>query len=122
MDFSDLVRADLITPREVYTLYAADGLNWISRNFAAAQAVMPTGCPFDGTLILYRRNGQTEAVSVATDGCPYFKTADGRYFAFGDRDAALRQDGSTSGISSAFFSWFGVTVDTLYSGENPNSL
>ncbi len=121
-EIGELSRADLITPQGVYTLQDASGLTWITRNFSSAEAVMPTGCPFDCTLILYQKNGTTLVLSLAADGCPYFRTADDNCFAFGDRGAALRQYGSTFLITYSFFSLFGVSVDSLYGNASGESL
>ena len=118
----DLSRADLITPRGVYTLFETSGLKWIYQAFSSAEAVSPTGCAFDCTLILYQTNGQTLVVYPASDGCPYLRTAEGDYYAFGDRAAALRQFGSTASIAETFYAWFGVSVGNLYDSGNPNSL
>ena len=122
LGLGELSRADLITPQGVYTLFDMSGLKWLSQAFSSAEAVSPTGCPFDCTLILYQTNGQTLVVNPASDGCPYIRTSDGNEYAFGDRAAALRQYGSTSGIAQTFYAWFGVSVDTLYDSANPNSL
>ena len=113
----ELTRADLITGSGVYTLTAAAGLSWLQQNYAIAESIAAPDCTFNATLILYQKDGQPLAFSVATDGCPYLRAMDGQYFAYGDRDAALRQYGTTSGISRAFFSWFGLSLEML-AGES----
>ena len=109
----ELTRADLITNRGVFTLTTATGLSWIRQSFSAADAIAEPSCPFNATLILYQRDGQTLVFSPATDGCPYFRTMDGQCLAYGNRDAALRLYGTTSGIARQFYAWFGLSVDDL---------
>ena len=121
-EIGELNRADLITPKGVYTLYDPAGLNWVSQAFSDAEASAETACAFDCTLVLYQNNGQALVVYPAADGCPYFKTSDGSCFAYGDRNAALRQYGTTAGIAQTFYAWFGVSVDSLYGDEAGESL
>ena len=109
----ELSRADLITAKGVYTLTDPNGLNWMIANISIAEPAVPTGCPFNATLILYQKNGQTLIFYPATDGCPYLKNMEGQYYAYGDRNAALRQYGSTSVLADTFFSWFGISVNSL---------
>ena len=109
---SKLEKAELLTPKGEYTLTDQAGLNWIEENFSIAQPIMSAGCPFDAVLTLYRADGTTETLYMATDGCRNFRTLDGSYFAYGDGDAALRQYDSTGIIAEEFWKLFGLS--TLY--------
>ena len=88
------------------------GLAWIEENFSIAQPIMSAGCPFDAVLTLYRADGTTETLYMATDGCRNFRTLDGTYFAFGNGDEALRLYDSTSIIGETFWKLFGLS--TMY--------
>ena len=107
---SKLEKAELLIPKGEYTLTDQAGLAWIEENFSIAQPIMSAGCPFDAVLTLYRADGTTETLYMATDGCRNFRTLDGTYFSFGNGDEALRLYDSTSIIGETFWKLFGLTT------------
>ena len=106
---SNLERAELTTPKGMYSLSDEASLRWIEENFSIAQPIVSAGCPFDATLTLYATDGRTITLQMATDSCRTFRTEDGSFFHYGNGDEALRLYDSTSGISEAFWQLFGLT-------------
>ena len=106
---TNLDRAELTTPKGTYTLTDQAGLRWIEENFSIAQPIQSAGCPFDAALTLYAKDGKTIVLRMATDSCRIFRTEDGRFFAYGNGDEALRMYGSTSCIGETFWRLFGIT-------------
>ena len=108
-NLSGLEKAELTTPGGSYTLSDEAGLRWLGENFSAAQPTGGTGCPFDATLTLYPAGGEPITLRVATDSCCNFRTGDGSFFSYGNREEALRLYGSTSVIGETFWRLFGIT-------------
>ncbi|MBO2515781.1 MAG: hypothetical protein CW338_00700 [Clostridiales bacterium] len=107
---SGLETAELVTPRGTFTLMEEQGLKWIEENFSIAQPCGATACPFDATLTLFLADRREITLYMATDGCSVFRTEDGSYFAYGDRNEALRLYDSTSVIGETFWGLFGITA------------
>ena len=111
---SDLEKAEVVTPKGTYTLSDREGLQWIEENFSIAQPIMSAGCPFDGTLTLFKKDGSTVTLYVATDSCRNFRTEDGGTFAYGNGEEALRLYDSTSIIGETFWGLFGISANDMY--------
>lgn len=107
-------KAVLKTPKGEYTLTDTEKLQWIQQHFSAAQLIASTGCPFDATLTLRLKDGTAITLSLATDSCSVFRTADGTCFTYKDTAKTRSLDDSASDAARVFWALFGLDIDALY--------
>ena len=104
-----VARAELMSGSgSTHTLDDPAGLNWIRENFSISQPVTPSKCPFNAVINLVLEDGSQVSLTLATDGCPIFRTAGGGYYSYGPNISG--QSGETA---RAFWALFGLTMEEL---------
>ena len=104
-----VVRADLSMPDGTeYSLTDSEKLQWIRQNFARAEKVTPTGCPFNAKLFLTLEDDTVIPLAMATDTCRTFRTHNGVYYHYGPADAE-----ESFATVQAFWALFGLDPSTL---------
>lgn len=104
------LRAELMIPDgSVRTLTDAAGIGWIGEHLADARAVTAVKCTFDAVLNLTLADGGTVSLTLATDGCPVYRTAGGGYYHFGPDTP-----GADAETAQAFWKLFGLDAEGLH--------
>lgn len=97
---SDVIRAELIVNDKSYVLEDQDGIKKLEEALKNGKRELGSGCSFE-LLRLYKKDGQTLDIAIATDGCAVWHS-DGIYYKYGE-----------NGKAEAIFKLFGIDLPVI---------